>query len=189
MNNICALRSGASEAAREQCPRSVALMNTSDLVSTNSGIVRILVPINANEDSRWGVQYALRRHREGSEVEVILLNIGEPIDRWEVLRFRTQQEIAQFQSERAQAFIEEARLPLVTDRIPCRGLFRPGDVVFSILDVAEELACNEIAMPLPPTGLSSYFSRHIVNEVKGQQRDIPIIVVNRNGISTDYART
>jgi len=65
------------------------------------------------------------------------------------LSSRTQQEIAQFQSERAQAFIEEAIVPLVAAQIPCRGFFKRGNIVFSILDTAEELDCHEIAMPVP----------------------------------------
>ncbi len=149
---------------------------------TEAKSLRILVPINANDDSRWGVRYALHRHREGKEVEVILLNIGEPILVWEVLRFRTQQEIDQFQSERAQAFIEDATEPLAAANIPCRGVFRQGEVVFSILDTAEELDCDEIAMPQPNKGLPSIFSRDIVDAAIRQERDIPVIAVNDEGV-------
>ncbi|MEK7738282.1 MAG: universal stress protein [Pseudomonadota bacterium] len=157
-------------------------MSTSDHSETNAKVMRILVPINANDDSRWGVRYALRRHREGKQVEVILLNIGEPITQWQVLRFRTQQEIAQFQSERAQAFIEEAVRPLAAASIPCRGFFKQGDVVFSILDTAEELDCDEIAMPVPKKGFMSHFSCDIVHAVKRRQRDVPVIAVSSDGM-------
>lgn len=164
-----------------QHPRTVVLMSTSDHNATGAKVLRILVPINANEDSRWGVRYALHRHREGRQVEVILLNIGEPIIQWEVLRFRTQQEIAQFQSERAQAFIEEAARPLAAANIPCRGFFKQGDVVFSILDTAEELDCDEIAMPAPKKGFPSFFSRDIVHAVKRRRRDLTVVAVNSDG--------
>ena len=146
--------------------RKGASMNTLRNPKLDAKVLRILVPINANDDSRWGIQYALRRHREGAHVEVILLNVGEPIFQWEVLRFRTQQEIAQFQSERAEAFIEEATEPLVVAGIPCRGIFKQGDVVFSILDTAEETECEEIAMPPPHMGISGLFSRDIVEVIK-----------------------
>jgi hypothetical protein len=167
---------------RARHPQMVVLMNTSDPTATNAKVLRILVPINANHDSRWGVRYALHRHREGKQVEVILLNIGEPITDWQVLRFRTQKEIAQFQSERAQVFIEEATRLLATENIPCRGCFKQGAVVFSILDTAEETDCDEIAMPMPKTGLPSLFSRDLVGAVMRQQRDTPVIAVNGNGI-------
>ncbi len=177
-----ALHTETSGLARARHPRMVANMTIPNRTETNAKVLRILVPINANDDSRWGVRYALHRRREGKPVEVILLNIGEPIVQWEVLRFRTQQEIAQFQSERAQAFIEEMAKPLAAENIPCRGFFKQGDVVFSILDAAEEFDCDEIAMPVPKKGLPSLFSRDIVHAAKRRQRDVPVIAVNCDGM-------
>ncbi|MCM2289874.1 MAG: universal stress protein [Sulfuritalea sp.] len=163
-------------------PRKVAPMTTRHDSGGDKKLLRILVPINANDDSRWGVQYALRQKREGREVEVILLHVGEPITQWQVLRFRTQQEIAQFQAERAQAFIEEASAALKAADVPCRGLFKQGDVIFSILDTAEETECDEIAMPPPNKGFSGIFSRDFALAVRRRQRDIPVIAVNDYGI-------
>ena len=99
-----------------------------------------------------------------------------------MLRFRTQQEIAQFQAERAQAFIDEASGMLETAGIPCRGLFKQGDVVFSILDTAEEAGCDEIAMPPPNTGFFGLFSRDFALAVRRRQRAVPVIAVDENGI-------
>ncbi len=160
-------------------------MTTPSATRVDQKLLRILVPINANEDSRWGIQYALRRQREGAQVEVILLNVGEPITQWEVLRFRTEREIAQFQADSAQAFIDEATGPLATAGIPFRGLFRQGELVFSILDAAEETECDEIIMPRPGKGISSIFSRDIVASVKRQERDIPVVTVNCDGMAED----
>ena len=150
---------------------------------TDTKLLRILLPINAKEDSRWGIQYALRRHREGRNVEVILLNIGEPVTQWQVLRFRTQQEVAQFQVARAEAFIEEATQPLDAAGIQCRGFFRQGKLVFSILDAAEELECDEIVMPDQKRCLSSVFGHSIVSSVRQHRRGIPVVVVNSGGDS------
>lgn len=149
-------------------------------------ILRILVPVNANEDSRWGVLYALRRHHEGRDLEVIFLNVGEPITQWEVLRFRTQVEISRFQSERAQAFIEEASAPLNAEYILCRGLFKQGNVVFSILDTAEELACDEIVMPRPGSGFLHWISRNISLSIKRRHRAIPVVFVDHAGVPAEF---
>lgn len=157
-------------------------MNTLNTPDSDVEVLRLLVPINANEDSRWGIRYALRRQQEGRAVEVILLNVGEPITEWEVLRFRTQQEISRFQEESAQRFIGEATAPLMTANIPCRGIFRQGELVFSILDSAEESGCHEIVMPRPMAGLAGCFSRNIVRAVKRGQRDIPVVVVDGDGM-------
>lgn len=157
-------------------------MNTFEHATGQPKPLRLLIPINANADSRWGVRYALQRHLEGAAVEVILLNVGEIVTQWQVLRFRTQQEVAQFQSERAQAFIDEAGALLAAENIPYRGVFKQGDVVFSILDAAEEFDCDEIAMPAPQPGLSQLFSRAIVAGVARQQSNIPLVMVDREGL-------
>ena len=156
-------------------------MSTRDQTEVSARPLRLLVPINANQHSRWGVQYALRCQRQGVRVEVILLNVGEPITQWEVLRFRTRQEIEQFQSERAQAFIEEASQPLAANEIAFRGLFKQGKLVFSILDTAEELDCDEIVMPASKPWLACLFSSDVVSTVVHQQRGIPVVLVNGQG--------
>ncbi|WP_301101920.1 universal stress protein [Propionivibrio sp.] len=164
-------------------------MSTSDQTESNAKLLRLLVPINAKEDSRWGLQYALRRQRKGSRLEVILLHVGETITQWQVLRFRTQREIAQFQAERAQAFIEEASQFLTANNIPSRGLFKQGELVFSILDTAEELACDEIILPESRTWMSSLFACDVVSTVLHQQRGIPVVLVNDEGNIPKIART
>jgi nucleotide-binding universal stress UspA family protein len=157
------------------------LMNTNEATGDRSRFLRILLPINAKDDSRWGIQYAVRRQREGARLEVVLLHVGEPVTQWEVLRFRTEQEIAQFQSERAQAFIEEARQPLAAQDISWRGLFKQGELAFAILDTAEELECDEIVMPAATTWLPSLFSRAVAGAVARAQRGIPVVLVNAGG--------
>lgn len=157
-------------------------MSKPDQTRSDSKLLRLLVPINANEESRWGIQYALHKHRQGTPVEVILLNIGEPVTQWQVLRFRTQQEIAQFQAERAQAFIDDATQQLMIDDVPCRGIFKQGELVFTILDTAEELDCDEIVMSAPKKCLTSIFTTSIVAAIRKQQRDVPVVIVNNEGI-------
>ena len=158
-----------------------AIMSEEDRVGEAKRRLRLLVPVNANEDSRWGVAYALRLHEKGRDVEVCLLNVGEFITQWQVLRFRTQAEIARFQAERAEAFIEEASQPLAEQHILYRGFFKQGDIVFSILDTAEELECDEIVMPEPHTGLLGVLSRNIVSSVLRRQRGVQLTMVDRNG--------
>lgn len=156
-------------------------MNILDRNDANLQVLRLLVPINATEESRWGIRYALRKHREGIPVEVILLNIGEPVTQWQVLRFRTQQEVSEFQAQRAQFFIDDASAALAAENVPWQGLFKQGDRVFSILDAAEELDCHEIVMPVPNKNLSSIFCGGIVSAVREKQRDVPVLVVNGDG--------
>ena len=176
---VDARREASRKWVEPQAPGS--LINPTIVQASGGERYRLLIPINANEDSRWGIAYALQLHRDGQPIDVCLLNIGEPITRWEVLRFRTQAEIDRFQSERAQSFADEAARPLLEQNISCRGFFRQGPVVQSILDVAAELACDEIVMPRPHSGISRLFTREIVGTVMCKARDIPVVLVGRTG--------
>lgn len=161
--------------------RKRATPTMSDRSAAGIHALRLLVPINANDDSRWGIAYALRLHAAGTAIEVCLLHVGEPVTQWEVLRFRTQDEISRFQSERAETFLEEARQPLAAQDISCRSYFRSGEVVFTILDAAEELACDEIVMPAPLEGLLGLLSKGIVAEIRERNRGSRIVLVDRTG--------
>lgn len=173
----------AYELVHTQHLRGAKPMSTPGQAEGSTKPIRLLVPVNADENSHWAIQYALQRRLEGAQVEVILLNVGEPIVQWEVLRFRTQQEIEQFQSERAQTFIEEASALLAHDDIPCRGFFKQGELVFTILDTAEEFDCDEIVMPAANTWLPDLFSRGVVSRAQRRQRGIPVVVVNSAGVA------
>jgi hypothetical protein len=150
--------------------------------------LRLLIPITAAENSRWGVQYALRLKEQGRRIEVIFLNVGEIITDWQVLRFRTQAEMARFQSERAQSFIDEASSPLLAHDIPFRGLFKRGDPVFCILDTAEELDCQQIIMPPPSGGVCGIFSKNVTGILMKKTHAARIITVDQDGRSADTGK-
>ena len=82
----------------------------------------------------------------------------------------------------APAWIEVLEAPLAAENIPYRGVFKQGDIVFSILDAAEEFDCDEIAMPAPQPGLAQLFSRAIAAEVRRQRGDIPVVMVDSEGL-------
>lgn len=152
---------------------------------TAGQLLRLLIPITAAEDSRWGIRYALRLKAGGGRIEVIFLNVGEIITDWQALRFRTQAEFARFQSERAQAFIDEASAPLLAHDIPFRGLFRRGDPVFCIPDVAEEQDCHQIVLPLPPGGICRFFSQNITDTILRKKHIVRVITVDGDGQPAD----
>ena len=156
-------------------------MRTTEHTGTTDRPLRLLLPIDALDDSRWGIEYAFRRQREGEHVEATLLNVGEPIAQWEVLRFRTQQEIAGFQAERAEQFIADSRRRLDERGIACHGVFRQGELISEIIDTAEELECDEIVMSAPRTFLGGLFSRGIVAALKRRRTSVPLVVVDRDG--------
>jgi hypothetical protein len=166
---------------KSQHPMEVKPMSTLDQTNADRQRRRLLVPLNASDESRWAIAYALRLHRRGELLEVILLNVGEPVDAWQVLRFRTQLEVADFQSARAQAFIADASRPLIAENAAWRGVFRRGERLFAILDAAEEFACDEIVVPAPKKGIAQLFSPDFVTLLERAQRDVPVVTVDSDG--------
>lgn len=145
---------------------------------------RLLIPVDATERSRWGLQYALRLHRKGVPLQVSLLFVAEPVDALEVLRFRTHDEIARFQAESGRNILEDAAQPLTLAGIPCERIYREGDIVFQILDVAEQLSCDEIVLPLPHPPIASLLRRDVVREILRLERDAPAITIDSQGRTT-----
>lgn len=144
--------------------------------------LRILIPVNADTDSQNGVQYALRRQREGHGVYAVLLNIAEPLGGLKHLRYRKHGEIDRIQTLQAVSFFEAASAPLEAAGVAYCCLFKEGEVVFSILDAAEQQGCDEIAMPLPKPRWWSFLSREIVPLVVLNRRHIPVVTVDGDGV-------
>jgi hypothetical protein len=61
--------------------------------------------------------------------------------------------------------------------------------VFSILDTAEELDCDEIAMPASRKGLPGLFSRDILTAVMRRHRNVAVIAVNSDGLPLTQLQT
>lgn len=140
---------------------------------------RLLIPIDATERSRWALRYALARRDQ--PVHIDLLFVAEPVTSLEVLRFRTQADIAEFQSKSAQWLLEDAAQPLEAAGLSVRGHFREGDVASQIVDAAEQLGADAIVLPPPHPLWLNFLTRGIVRKVLRRARATPIIHVDRAG--------
>lgn len=144
-----------------------------------NALVRLLIPIDATDESRWGLLYASHLARSGIKVEVCLLFVAEPVRNWEVLRFYTEDEVRKHFHERSALFLEEAAKSLSEAGIASRSYFREADAVGGVIDMAEELNCSEIVVPrthwlgLFPSGLG----RKLIN----RHCTIPVTLINASG--------
>jgi len=142
---------------------------------------RVLIPIDATARSRWAIRHALAQHRAGAAIEAHLLFVAEPVRSLEVLRFRTQADIARFHAERAHWLIEDAATPLRQAGIPVQGHFREGDIAFEILDSAERLGCGRIFLPRPRPRWRTWASRDIVRQVLARAKAIDVVTIDHAG--------
>ena len=158
-----------------------ALENSRALDAPAPGTLKLLLPVDATERSRWGIQYAIRRRQSGSDVAVSILLVSEPVTNWQVLRFLTEEQVRRFQVERGNILLEDAAQALRRAGIPVQLNYREGDIVFQILDVAEQIECDEIVLPRPYPRWARLFSRDVVREVMRRQRSVPVVAVDSLG--------
>jgi nucleotide-binding universal stress UspA family protein len=142
-------------------------------------VQRLLVPVDATERSRWPLRYALA-HR-GRPLHVDLLFVAEPVTRLEILRFRTQAEMAQWQARMAQWLLEDAANPLQEAGLSVDSHFREGDIAEEIVETAERLGADAIVMPPPHSVWLNFLTRGIVRKVLRRARTTPVVHVDREG--------
>ena len=146
-------------------------------------LLKLLLPVDATERSRWSIGYVMALHKGKHPLEVHLLFVAERITAWQVLRFRTQSEIAAFQRQYGQAQLEDAMMPLRHSGIVTRTHYREGNIAFEILDCAEELGCDRIVLPLPHPRWTRLLNGDVVREVLKQSHAIPVVTVDRQGVA------
>ncbi len=147
---------------------------------------RLLIPIDATERSRWALRYVLARREQPLQVE--LLFVAEPVTSLEVLRFRTQADIAEFQAQCAQWLLEDAAQPLQAAGLAVRRHFREGRVASQIVEAAEQLGCEAIVMPSPHPAWLNFLTRGIAREVMRRARASAFLAVDRKGNPVELAR-
>lgn len=142
---------------------------------------KLLIPIDATDESRWGLRYALRLAGTGTRVEACLLFVAEPVRSWEVLRFYTKDEVRRHFRKRSEVFLEEAAKPLREAGIACRTCFREADAVDGVIETAEELNCSEIVVPR--SRWPGLLSRSLAAKLGNRSCTIPVTQVGADGVA------
>ena len=144
--------------------------------------MKLLLPVDATERSRWSIAYALALHQSKTPMEVHLLFVAEPITNLHVLRFRTRGEIAAFQRQYGQWQLDDAMAPLRQSDIPVCAHFREGDIAFEIVDCAEQVGCDCIVLPKPQPRWMRLLGGDVVREVLEKSVTVPVLTVDRKGM-------
>lgn len=142
---------------------------------------RLLIPVKDSDSAVRAIGYAIRRRAAGQPVTVCLLHIEESPTQWDML-LRGHGAHAE-RRRRSEDVFAGARRMLDGLDIEFAAYLRSGPVVFSILDAAEELDCDEIVVPAPGEGLFRLLSRDIVTTLLARQRSVPVVAVTKRGIA------
>ena len=141
---------------------------------------RLLIPVKRAEDADHALSYVLRRRADEQAVAVCFLHVEEAPSQWETL-FGGSGVHAMWHRQGQDVFTRVLSL-LVGRDVEYAAYVRSGPVVFSILDAAEELDCDEIVVPAPRSGLFRLLSREIVSTLMLRQRGVPVVAVDKQGL-------
>lgn len=141
-------------------------------------VLSLLLPIKQTRDVIYGARYAKRLREWGIAVKVSLLHVTQ-----------TSRDGHSAPDEReAEEVLREATLYLSRCQVEHRTFVLTGDVVFSILDTAEQLDCHEIVLPEAQTSpWPRLFSSNIVRQIVRASRTATVVLADPNGIARSGA--
>ena len=142
---------------------------------------RLLIPVKNAKSAVSAVMYAIRLRAEARDVAVCLLHVEESPTNWQELLGVTR--IHGARRSRTHAVFGPVLKLLDGLDIEFAAYVRSGPVVFTILDAAEELECDEIVVPAPGSALSHLLSRHVVTILTARQRSARLVAVTKSGIA------
>lgn len=140
----------------------------------------LLIPIKRARNSERAVMYAIRRRAEGHAIAVCLLHVEEPPARWQTMIGRTRTDKKRHQRTN-QVFSVAVRMMRGLD-IEFAAYVKSGPIIFTILDAAEELACDEIVVPAPGNFFLRLLSRQVVTILTARQRCARLLPVGKHGL-------
>lgn len=107
---------------------------------------KILIPVDGSESSQRAVRHLIEMARCWEPVAIVLLNVVEAPDSWEVRRFLTDEEIAQIQHGEGEDRLRAARALLDAAGVAYDAQVAIGPVAETIADVARDTGCDNIVM-------------------------------------------
>jgi len=113
----------------------------------------------------------------------VVLFVCGPVTALKLLRFRTHGEIARFQAECGAHILHDAAQTLTAAGVACQEAYREGDIVEQIGDVAEQLGCEAIVLPLPHARIAKLRSLEVVRDVIKRAKGVPVVTADAERIA------
>ncbi|CRI64213.1 UspA domain protein [Thiocapsa sp. KS1] len=109
-------------------------------------MLKFLIPFDGSEQAQRAVAHVIRIARLGGEPRVLVLNVREPANSWQIRSFLNQEEIAHMQESEGEADLRRARELLDEAGVAYRALVAAGPIAQTIAEVAEREGCDHIVM-------------------------------------------
>lgn len=133
---------------------------------------RMLVPVKQVGDVEAVLAYLLTLDR-GTDVSLAILHVTAP----------TEAISSADHPGYAEILLEQVESRCRAGCVEHESYILAGDLVFSILDAAELLACDAIVMPVLKTrSWHFFFLTRTVRKMQRLRRDVPLVLINANGV-------
>jgi nucleotide-binding universal stress UspA family protein len=140
-------------------------------------VLMLLMPIKRAGDVIYGARYARRLREWGIAVKINVLHVTPADAAFAALRPRRHAD------SEAEELLREATLYLERWRLGCSSFIFSGDVVFSILDAAEMLDCQEIVLPAVAAGRwQRLFCCDVTRRIARASRSATVVLADPDGM-------
>ena len=108
--------------------------------------MKFLVPFDGSPHSVRALQHVIRLAQCRDAPEILLLNVREPVDSWQVRSFLNQEEIARIQGSEGEEDLRTARGLLDAAGVAYSAHVVTGPIAQTVAEFAEQQGCDHIFM-------------------------------------------
>jgi nucleotide-binding universal stress UspA family protein len=139
--------------------------------------MKILLPVDGSELSLEAVRFVLRMAQDGLQINVVLANVQEPANLYEVLVAHDPELINRVSAQAGLHALTAAKELLDAAKVTYEREVAKGDPAHTIVDIAERFECELIVMGARGAStLRSAMLGSVANEVL-HASGVPVIIV------------
>lgn len=139
--------------------------------------MKILLPVDGSPLSLDAVRFAVRLAGAGMRTEVVLANVQEPANLYELIVAHNPEVIERVSTEAGIHLLESARALLEAAQLEFEVEIGRGDPAHTIIDIAERFSCDLIVMGARGnSALRSALMGSVSNEVLHASA-VPVVIV------------
>ncbi len=147
--------------------------------------MKVLLPVDGSELSLEAVRFALRMAKDGLQLSVVLANVQEPANLYEVLVAHDPELINRVSAQAGLHALSAAKELLDGAGVPYEREVAKGDPAHTIVDIAERFECELIVMGARGAStLRSAMLGSVSNEVL-HASGVPVVIVKAPELPAD----
>jgi len=139
-------------------------------------MLKALVPVDGSRTSLRAVEYAIKQQRR-EPMAIVLVNVQEPADSWELKSFLKDSEIQAMQDGKGSDALDAAGALLDAASVAYERAVLHGPIAESIVRRAHEAGCDQIIIGARGESLLEEFLIGSVTQDVLRHADMPVTVI------------